>query len=404
MQKFNNDIFKRLYEYEKRRKEEQTKKPDFQRFQEGRPLSEEDRAEQLRRYRETLRVFHPDAGDLIELRTLKPDGELFSSAYVKDKDLTLKLASGCQYTIYSVFNRINDACFSRRQSDRFITARQERLKTTDQKDITNIDWLFIDVDPERTKGISSTDAEKEEALKVIISIIDYLKQSEFTEPVVCDSGNGYHLFIKTDLTPDKMPLVQSFVEVMHKAFSVPGKADVDQVVKSAAQMGKFYGTVSRKGTSTEDRPHRMTAVISAPETIEPTPEETIQRIIDELKETEPEQKTSTAAAQPSKGKFDINSFLSAHGVNVRKRSTKNGIEYLTIDNDPLDPEHHDNCVLVLPNGAMCYKNFHETGSTLKCYDHNYLRFLGSSVPSHFQNYFREASLLIRKDAFYRDFY
>ena len=63
-------------------------------------------------------------------------------------------------------------------------------------------WLLIDVDPERPSGISATDAEKAAAQKKAREIYRFLKERGWPEPVVADSGNGYHLLYRIDLPCD----------------------------------------------------------------------------------------------------------------------------------------------------------------------------------------------------------
>ena len=57
----------------------------------------------------------------------------------------------------------------------------------------------MDVDFDRPSGISATDAEKAAAKKKASEIYGFLKERDWPEPVVADSGNGYHLDYRVDL-------------------------------------------------------------------------------------------------------------------------------------------------------------------------------------------------------------
>ena len=65
--------------------------------------------------------------------------------------------------------------------------------TTADSDITSRRWLFIDVDPERPSGISSTDGERELAKEVAKTVKRDLTQRGWPQPLICSSGNGWHL-------------------------------------------------------------------------------------------------------------------------------------------------------------------------------------------------------------------
>src|SRR5262249_51232451 len=76
--------------------------------------------------------------------------------------------------------------------------------TTSDKDILRRGWLFVDCDPERPKGVGSTDAQLADA----VSVADQLKwwlREEFAwpDPVEGLSGNGRYLIYPIDLANDE---------------------------------------------------------------------------------------------------------------------------------------------------------------------------------------------------------
>ncbi len=52
--------------------------------------------------------------------------------------------------------------------------------------------LLIDIDPIRDYG-NASDSEKSMARETALRVRDYLKTLGWPEPMLCDSGNGYHV-------------------------------------------------------------------------------------------------------------------------------------------------------------------------------------------------------------------
>ena len=80
-------------------------------------------------------------------------------------------------------------------------------------------WILVDIDPVRkaeTQGVSSTDEEKAAAWEVGTRIKDFLKEKGFCDPVICDSGNGYHLHYRISLPNDgaTRALAKQFLSIL----------------------------------------------------------------------------------------------------------------------------------------------------------------------------------------------
>ncbi len=140
--------------------------------------------------------------------------------------------------------------------------------TTDS-DIARRSYILIDVDPIRPANVSSTDAEKQQALDVIQRVKEFLQSAGLPQPFEADSGNGYHLLLPCNIenTPEATDLVKAFLKLLDSKFSTD-EAKVDTVVSNAARIVKLYGTTSRKGESTKERPHRGSQLTSVPDTVE----------------------------------------------------------------------------------------------------------------------------------------
>src|SRR5262249_7538684 len=58
--------------------------------------------------------------------------------------------------------------------------------------------LLVDCDPRREPDTSSTDAQKAAARRQVLAIREFLRNLGFPEPMLADSGNGYHLLYTID--------------------------------------------------------------------------------------------------------------------------------------------------------------------------------------------------------------
>lgn len=121
-------------------------------------------------------------------------------------------------------------------------------------------WVYIDVDPTRMAGISSTDAEKAAALDVARAVKIHFADQGWPEPVFADSGNGFHLLYKTKLPRDDGGLVERAIKHLAKIFN-SDKVTIDTSVFNASRICRLYGTWARKGDSIPERPHRRATVL-----------------------------------------------------------------------------------------------------------------------------------------------
>jgi putative DNA primase/helicase len=143
---------------------------------------------------------------------------------------------------------------------------------THDADIPKRRFLIIDVDPVRAAGHgkeSSTDGEKAAALDVLASARGRLMAAGWSEPIVVDSGNGYHAYYRLDMplpggavnsTTDPLATVLRLLDTLCSTDA----AKVDTTVYNSNRLMKIPGTVSRKGTHTAERPHRVSKVLSVP--------------------------------------------------------------------------------------------------------------------------------------------
>lgn len=294
--------------------------------------------------------------ELIEVRAINSRSNY--SGYFKNVDNLIKeLPRFDDCNIYFVMNQISDACYSREQRERFI---EKAKNTTSDNDISKREWLLVDVDPKRSAGVSSSDAEKNASKETINKIYSYLSASGFSQPIVCDSGNGYHLLYKIsiDNTNDAKELLKSFLLVLDMMFA-NDVCDIDKTVFNSARITKLYGTGARKGLSTDERPHRESYIVRSPQEIKVTPIELIEKVVDQLPKKQPQQNS-----YQNRDQFDLDKFISTHGIDVKQvQQFSGGTKYIL--NQCFFNESHkgkDAAIFKLDNGAISYKCLHNSCS------------------------------------------
>jgi hypothetical protein len=301
--------------------------------------------------------------ELIEVRTISSRSNY--SGYFKSVDkLIEQLKNYDNANIYFILNKISDACYSREQRDKFI----EKVKnTTSDNDIINREWLLIDIDPKRPSGVSSSDKEKEDTKQYLKKIYEFLRNIGFTEPLICDSGNGFHFLYKISLENNQhsTELIKNFLVTLDMLF-VNSVCNIDKAVFNASRITKLYGTISKKGNNTTDRPHRISKIIRFPEEIKVTPEILIQRVVDIM--PVPEKPTYTNNYNTEK--FDLQSFISKHRINVTNQHSYSGGTKYILDHCLFDDSHKgkDAALFELSSGAIGYKCLHDSCSSYKWQD------------------------------------
>jgi hypothetical protein len=125
-------------------------------------------------------------------------------------------------------------------------------------DIARRTWLLVDLDPPRPAGTNSTDAEKQAAREQAERVREYLDGRGWPEPVLADSGNGWHLLYRIDLPNDDNAtvLVRGILARLHQLFPMVDEGNFD-----APRLCKFYGSWARKGEHSEEQPWRRSAIV-----------------------------------------------------------------------------------------------------------------------------------------------
>ncbi len=147
-------------------------------------------------------------------------------------------------------------------------------------DIVRRRWLLIDCDPRREGTVSSTAEEKEAARAKVVALDQYLDEQGWPDPIIGDSGNGFHLLYRIDLPGDNGGLVHRVLQMLASQFDDEA-VSIDPKVGNASRICKLYGTVSRKGEPTAERPHRLSGILTVPEQLNVVPIELLEMLAGE---------------------------------------------------------------------------------------------------------------------------
>ena len=269
-----------------------------------------------------------------------------------------------QRNVYITLGELKDECFSRAQSEHFLKSPQ----TTSDTEVIRYRWLFVDLDPVRTAGISSSDEELEAARILADKVLEYMAGLGFAEPIRAMSGNGYHLLYRIDIINNDQgqSLIEKCLKVLSAIFD-NGKVKIDTTNSNPSRICKLHGTLAQKGRSTKQRPHRMSSILAVPDAVQITPTKILLRLAEELpEETKPPQKMTA----PSAGKeFDLVDFMARNGLTYEIDSNDRATIY-KLDACPFDPSHKDGDAKIFhySNGAIAFKCHHNSCRRYKWQD------------------------------------
>ena len=161
--------------------------------------------------------------------------------------------------VYFVLNPVDPALLARCANR--LKGWNKKMKLTTDKEVKCLRWLMVDLDPEHPAGISSSEEEVEKARELQGHVKAWLVEQGFykaDEIVEAMSGNGYHLLCRepdSQVTDENVVVLKGLLTGFDEVFGGKG-VEVDQKTFNPSRLCKCYGTVARKGDSTEDRPHR----------------------------------------------------------------------------------------------------------------------------------------------------
>ena len=319
-------------------------------------------------------LHEPD--EIIEIRSIDPKPVISGYFRADSPAIAKELSRYPNRTFYQTMNRVKSACYAREQHERLVERPHE---TTTDGDIAGYQWLLIDADPVRPSGVSASREEKEAARRVAGMTMKKLMAMGFSEPIVADSGNGYHLLFHIHASPKEKQVLADFLAVLDMWFSTE-QVKIDTAVFNPARITKLYGTIATKGASTPERPHRRSGIIRKPEKVEATSMTLIRNIAAERqKAVSPQENPRQRGAASS---FDLDQFLSDHHIEVTKKiPISTGMKYQLAE-CPFDSSHKhgDAAVFAYSNGSYGFHCFHNS-----CAGYHWHEFREKVDPSAYAN-------------------
>ncbi len=289
-------------------------------------------------------------GQVVEVRALTD--QFIHSGYFNDREelarqvAALDTDQGVQ-GIYVTLNEVNPALLSRR-ANRIKMRLGKKDATTSDADILRRRWFPIDIDPVRPSGVSSTDEEHQAALVRAAEIAAFLGQDQgWPDPVMADSGNGAHLLYGVDLPNDdeSRDLVKKCLDTLDMMFS-NSAVTVDTANFNAARIWKIYGTTSRKGDNTQDRPHRKSVVLSGYDKLNVVDTSALRKLAGLFPCALPEIKGYKKA-------IDLREWLTCHGLHPAHEKPYQGGTLFVLEDCPFSGDHRDGAFAIqFPNGAI----------------------------------------------------
>lgn len=310
------------------------------------PAPESDTREAIQR---SIDLLFED-GQGVELRCFDtPDGTV--SFLCNDKQALVDAAMELDGKVSGVFVTLNPI------SPELInlapnTKRTHITWTANDSDVLRYRWLFVDLDPKRPKDTSSTENEHDRASAAGTRLREKLRAMGWPDPLLADSGNGAHLDYRIDLPNDakSKQLVKSVLRGMATLME-DDTVEVDLKTSNPSRLCRLYGTMTQKGPSTRERPHRRSRIIDPPS------EEIVPR---ELLEAVAELASAGPSKLPSPECTEMQTLLETAGFEVTKSDAWEGGWLWVFTPCPYDPDHTDKSAYIVrgSNGRIVAKCHH----------------------------------------------
>ena len=307
-----------------------------------------------------------EPGGVFEVRVIGTAKKDIMSGYFRDAEALLEEFVNIDLRrkdVYVALGKIKEECFARAQSEHFLKSPQ----TSSDTEVVSYRWFFVDIDPVRSAGISSSQEEIYAAEVLVDKVLTYLNSLGFSEPVLAESGNGYHLLYRIDIpnNSQNVTLIEKCLKVLSGLFDTD-EVKVDTTNYNPSRICKLHGTLAQKGTSTKSRPHRMSRIIIVPAEVKITPIESLQALTAELPDKPVPAKRRVSHPQQE---FDLLDFMSRNGMTY-KEDANDRAKIFKLDECPFDHNHKDGDakIFLYPDGAIAFKCHHNSCRRYKWQD------------------------------------
>jgi putative DNA primase/helicase len=296
------------------------------------------------------------------------------AGWFKDPAKAAELAATVQAEgIYTTLNPCVDALLGR-ANERLLA----NVARTQDKEISHIRNLLIDLDPIRPAGISSSGPEHEAALNLAEEIRADLEKAGWPEPLVGDSGNGAHLVYPLEMenTPENAALLQAVLQALAGRYGPRFRdldLELDQTVFNPARLSKVYGTVAGKGENLPGRPHRRAQILSLPAERVPVARELLEKLVESFPAPQPSPArreggksggsgVKAANSGQKEGVFDLGEYLRHYASEVVKIKEHGGGVLHCLQECLFDPGHSGNEAAIgqTAEGKLFYQCFHNS--------------------------------------------
>jgi len=229
----------------------------------------------------SVNLLHPD-GSVRNLRVLHHEGGMHSCFYKTAEKLAAEIVKRDEdCNVKAVYIQLQEI-------DPTTLRDLKKGDGVGRRHIKRYIWFALDIDtirPDKAKS-NATDEEKANSWQVVKAIHMYLRSCGWPIAIVADSGNGWHLLWRIELSHDPA-LGQndpSYILVSNCLRALAGKfdneaAEVDISLADPEQLIKLWGTEVRKSqVSTDERPWRKSALLKVSEPIEIVPRELLEKL------------------------------------------------------------------------------------------------------------------------------
>ena len=147
--------------------------------------------------------------------------------------------------------------------------------------------------------------------------------------------------------------MKSCLESLSVRFS-DDRCKVDTANFNASRIWKLYGTISRKGDNTADRPHRQSRIISAPKEPDVISLEDLKRLSLLFPKEAPPQ--PRAQNRKNDGKpIDLAEWFTRNGIGYESKPYLDGTLFI-LDECPFSSAHKDGAyaIPILKRGDICF--------------------------------------------------
>lgn len=297
---------------------------------------------------------------LTEIRLIANDGKTASGYFTSPKTMIEAIKPYAKdYSVYFTINSINPDCYGRPQKDKII----QRVKnTTTDSEIIGRDFVLLDLDSRRATGVNATEEQLNYAKKKANEVYQFLKDNGFYTPIVICSGSGVHLYLKCALLPNEEnnQMIKRFTQAISMLFS-DDKVDIDEKVFNLGRIARVCGCYNRKGSNSDtERPQRMCHFVKVPDEIKVNEKEYFEKIANLY----PEDVKPTRENNYNVEKFDLDSFIQKHNIQVTKVEKVAGGKKYVLDHCLFNENHRgkDAVIFQRDTGEIAYVCFHNSCS------------------------------------------